>query len=114
MLPAGAENALRIPGCWVIAKLALTYGPPRPQVACFPRLNSLQKRIRPSRRGVWPRWRSARSGPHKGGGVERHLTPEGSRTPFDCQAIFLLPLADNVPDEGLVEYLLQAAIASAS
>ena len=91
-----------------------TYGPPRPQVACFPRLNSLQKRIRPSRRGVWPRWRSARSGPHKGDGVERHLTPEGSRTPFDCQAIFLSPLADNVPDEGLVEYLLQAAIASAS
>ena len=42
----------------------------------------------------WPRWRFARSGPHKGDGVERHFSPEASRTPIDCQAIFLSPLAD--------------------
>ena len=38
-------------------------------------LSSLHKRIRPSRRGGWPRWRSARPGPHKGAGVERHFPP---------------------------------------
>jgi len=42
----------------------------------------------------WPRWRSARPGPHKGVGVERHFCGEASRTPVDCQAIFLSPPAD--------------------
>ena len=40
-----------------------------------------------------PRWRSARPHPHKGAGLEGHLAPEVFRTPIDCQAIFLLPLA---------------------
>ncbi|MCQ1849685.1 hypothetical protein NOI66_29610, partial [Neorhizobium galegae] len=31
--------------------------------------------------------------PHKGAGLEGHLAPEVFRTPIDCQAIFLLPLA---------------------
>ena len=42
----------------------------------------------------WSRWKSARSGPHKGVGVERHFCGEASRTPVDCQAIFLSPPAD--------------------
>ena len=42
----------------------------------------------------WPRWRSARPGPHKGVGVGRHLPPQVAETPVDCQAIFLSPPAD--------------------
>ena len=50
----------------------------------------------------WPRWRSARPGPHKLHGVERHFLCQVSRTPIDCQAISLpttgaalvLPYAD--------------------
>jgi transposase len=38
-------------------------------------LTSLQKRIRPPGKRLGPRWRSARSGPHKGGGIECHFTP---------------------------------------
>ena len=38
-------------------------------------LSSLQKRIRPPGVRLGPRWRSARTGPHKGGGVERHFQP---------------------------------------
>ncbi len=41
-----------------------------------------------------PRWRSARPGPHKTRGVERHFLNQGSRTPVDCQAISLPPPAD--------------------
>ena len=40
-----------------------------------------------------PRWRSTRRHPHKGADLEGHLTPEVFRTPIDCQANFLLPLA---------------------
>jgi transposase len=36
-----------------------------------------------------PRWRSARPGPHKTGGVGRHILNQVSRTPIDCQAILL-------------------------
>ena len=42
----------------------------------------------------WPRWRSARPGPHKTHGVERHFFNQGSGTPVDCQAISLPPPAD--------------------
>ena len=38
-----------------------------------------------------PRWRSARPGPHKTLGGERHFLNQGSSTPFDCQAISLPP-----------------------
>jgi multidrug efflux pump subunit AcrA (membrane-fusion protein) len=57
-------------------------------------LSSLHKRIRPFRLGGWPRWRSARPGPHKGAGVERHFAPKVVRTPIDCQAIFFSPPTD--------------------
>lgn len=41
-----------------------------------------------------PRWRYARSGPHKTCGVERHFWNRVSRTPFDCQAISPSPPAN--------------------
>ena len=34
-----------------------------------------------------PRWRYARSGPHKSLGVERRFLNQASGTPFDCQAL---------------------------
>ena len=43
-----------------------------------------------------PRWRYARPGPHKLLGVERRFLNQVSRTPFDCQAISLPPLANIV------------------
>ena len=46
------------------------------------------------RASPWPRWRSARPGPHKGVSVERHFAPEASITPVDCQAIVHSPPAD--------------------
>lgn len=89
----GAHRLLRCEG----APLGLgrkTYGPPRPQEARISWSEQSAKTYPAFRQRRWPRWRSARSGPHKGGGVERHFTPEASRTPIDCQAIFLSPLAD--------------------
>ncbi len=73
---------------------APTYGPPRPQGALQSDLISLRQRIRsqgvsPGQDGD-PRVR----GPHKGAGVERHLAPQISGTPVDCQAILLPPPAD--------------------
>ena len=47
-----------------------TYGPPRRQVVFGVGINSLHKRIRPFGLSRWPRWRSARSAPHKGDGIE--------------------------------------------
>src|SRR5680860_1439149 len=44
-----------------------------------------------------PRWRSARSDPHKRVGVWRHLFDQDFGTPIDCQAISLPPPAD-IPD----------------
>jgi transposase len=44
-----------------------------------------------------PRWRSARSDPHKRVGVCRHLFDQDFGTPIDCQAISLPPPAD-IPD----------------
>jgi hypothetical protein len=41
-----------------------------------------------------PRWRYARSGPHKLPGVERRFLNQASGAPFDCQAISLSPLAN--------------------
>ena len=58
-------------------------------------LVSLLQRIRP-RTKPRPRWRYARSGPHKLLGVERRFFNQVSRTPFDCQAISLPPLANIV------------------
>ena len=55
--------------------------------------SSLRQRIRP-RAWPWPRWRSARPGPHKPHGVERHFLSQVSRAPVDCQAISLPPPAD--------------------
>ena len=55
----------------------------------------LLQRIRP-RAQARPRWRYARSGPHKLFGVERRFLNQVSRTPFDCQAISLPPLANIV------------------
>ena len=43
-----------------------------------------------------PRWRYARPGPHKLFGVGRRFLNQVSRTPFDCQAISLPPLANIV------------------
>lgn len=57
-------------------------------------LCSLHKTYPAFRQRRWPRWRSARPGPHKGVGVERHFCGEASKTPVDCQAIFLSPPAD--------------------
>jgi hypothetical protein len=55
-------------------------------------LVSLRQRIRSQGMTPWPRWRSARSGPHKTYGGERHFLNQVSRTPIDCQAIsFNLP-----------------------
>lgn len=44
----------------------------------------------------WPRWRSARSDPHKSRGVERHWYKQDFGTPVDCQAISYSPLADTM------------------
>jgi transposase len=38
-----------------------------------------------------PRWRYARSGPHKSLGVERRFLNQASGTPFDCQALSWSP-----------------------
>ena len=48
------------------------------------RLISLLQRIRPRGQSLGPRWRYARSGPHKLLGVERHFLNQASGTPFDC------------------------------
>jgi hypothetical protein len=55
----------------------------------------LLQRIRP-RTKPRPRWRYARPGPHKLCGVGRRFFNQVSRTPFDCQAISLPPLASTV------------------
>jgi hypothetical protein len=55
----------------------------------------LLQRIRP-RTKPRPRWRYARPGPHKHRGVGRRFFNQVSRTPFDCQAISLPPLANTV------------------
>ena len=55
---------------------------------------SLLQRIRPRRVSSRPRWRYARSGPHKAFGVERRFFNQASGTPFDCQAISISPLAN--------------------
>lgn len=41
-----------------------------------------------------PRWRSARSRPHKYAGLIGHFVPQASGTPVNCQAISLSPPAD--------------------
>jgi hypothetical protein len=48
------------------------------------RLISLLQRIRPWGQSLGPRWRYARSGPHKFLGVERRFLKQASGTPFDC------------------------------
>ena len=60
------------------------------------RLISLRQRIR-SQGEPWPRWRSARPGPHKTLRVAvPYFTQQVSRTPIACQAISLPPPADFV------------------
>ena len=44
-----------------------------------------------SRNSLRPRWRYARSGPHKSLGVERRFLTQDSEAPFDCQAISSSP-----------------------
>jgi transposase len=44
-----------------------------------------------SRNSLRPRWRYARSGPHKSPGVERRFLNQDSEAPFDCQAISSSP-----------------------
>jgi transposase len=58
------------------------------------RLISLLQRIRPRSLSSRPRWRYARSGPHKRLGVERRFLSQASGTPFNCQAISSSPLAN--------------------
>jgi hypothetical protein len=55
------------------------------------KLISLLQRIRPWRFLSRPRWRYARSGPHKTLGVERRFLNQASGTPFDCQALSSSP-----------------------
>jgi hypothetical protein len=58
-------------------------------------LISLRQRIR-SQGEPWPRWRSARPGPHKTlRVVGPYFTQQVSSTPIDCQAISLPPPADS-------------------
>ena len=46
-----------------------------------------------------PRWRYARSGPHKSLGVERRFLNQASRTPVDCQAISFVTLSQTPVDQ---------------
>jgi transposase len=75
-------------------KAAQTYGPPRCKQFDSVGPRSLQKRIRPSGIAVGqdgdPRVLVLIKGPAS----MRHFTPKGSKTPVDCQAIFLSPPAD--------------------
>jgi hypothetical protein len=68
---------------------------PAPSASGFrdPFLSNLRQRIRPAD-FPRPRWRSARPGPHKTPGVERHFFNQVSGTPIDCQAISRSPPAD--------------------
>jgi hypothetical protein len=47
-----------------------------------------------------PRWRYARPRPHKLPGVKRRFLYQAARTPFDCQAISLSPLANIIDRSG--------------
>src|SRR5215204_4567354 len=73
-------------------------GPPRPQGVCA----STADQSTSTYPAFWveprPRWRSARPGPHKLYGIECHFLNHGSRTPVDCRAISLPPLADIIAD----------------
>ena len=72
-----------------------TYGPPR--CKWFLRVrHDRSASTYPASDQARPRWRYARSGPHKLRGVGRHFLNQVSRTPFDCQAISLPPLANIV------------------
>jgi len=68
------------------------YGPPRLQ-GVLPRLPADQSASTypASRNSLRPRWRYARSGPHKSLGVERRFLNQASEAPFDCQAISSSP-----------------------
>ena len=70
-----------------------TYGPPRSQEA-LSRLAADPVCFNVSGLGgsfSRPRWRYARSGPHKTHGVERRFLNQASGTPFDCEAISSSP-----------------------
>jgi hypothetical protein len=72
-----------------------TYGPPRLQEVLSRSLHDQSASTYPASEAVSrPRWRYARPGPHKSRGVERRFLNQVSRTPFDCQAISLSPLAN--------------------
>ena len=81
-------------GSSALAIASKTYGPPRLQGVCRDwRLISLLQRIRP-RGFLRPRWRYARSGPHKIPGVERRFLNQDAGTPFDCRPSRRHPLAN--------------------
>lgn len=100
------ENRLRSQGLsqysrWSMQHLSLhglvrTYGPPRCKrylrddlpvcVNVYGLMGSLP----------WPRWRSARSGPHKFDGVVRHSDYQGYGAQVDFQAILFLTTCSQV------------------
>jgi putative transposase len=71
-----------------------TYGPPHLQADFHDPACSVYANVSGLEASPRPRWRSARPGPHKHDGVERHFFCQVSRTPFDCQAISFPPPAD--------------------
>jgi len=70
-----------------------TYGPP-PSARGFCRdcrADQSASTYPASRNSLRPRWRYARSGPHKSLGVERRFLNQACEAPFDCQAISSSP-----------------------
>ena len=82
-----------------------TYGPPRLQ-AVFTRMSDQSAPTYPvSRTKLGRDGDSVRPGPHNSFGVERHVSDQGSRSPFYCQAISLPPPANIVLDRRLSRFL---------
>ena len=69
-----------------IGRVLTTYGPPRLQgVLSRSAADQSASTYPASRNSLRPRWRYARSGPHKSLGVERRFLNQASGAPFDCQ-----------------------------
>jgi|GEM_PF-608207 len=100
--PLAAEHAqlqrdnksltLRLQRAEAIVEIQKTYGPPRLQ-GVFSRSAADRSASTYPASEVFsrPRWRYARSGPHKSLGVERRFLNQASGAPFDCQAISSSP-----------------------